>query len=138
MKTEPLFWDRNQFVIVALNDNLIDSLYSTRPEVCIVIAPYSIYRVIASWNRNIKGNSQWQEEIAITSFEQIHDERQKENLNFLKTFYQSASIEMAYKVYTVWQVNRSLNNKLGNKIIDLFQTYEREIFNYFRYIECFK
>ncbi|MEE1072011.1 MAG: hypothetical protein U0L26_06395 [Cellulosilyticum sp.] len=118
-----------ELAILDFEMNNIDFLYETIPRIQIVINPYSIYQVV---EHSFDVVSSWQEEVAITIEKSIRREKEEVD-HFLKWFYQASSTEEAYKRYEKWQQEHLMNDILGNKLIDLLQLYEEEVFNYFKY-----
>lgn len=117
-----------EYMMIDITSRNIEWLYNRGFPIQMIINP-------CSWQQMAKvlqeGKEQWQEEVAITLENQIREEKEGISL-FFRRFYRAASCEMAYEIYEQWQSNRLLCYDLGNKIIDLFQTYEDEVFNYFK------
>lgn len=115
--------------VIDITSQNIEKLYHIKPHIHIIVDPYSLMRWIETMEERIED---WQEEVAITLESQIKEEKEEISA-FLEGFYKASSLKEAYEIYELWQCNRSLCYPLGNKIIDIFQAYEEEIFNYFRY-----
>ena len=131
--------DAAQLAIVEFDPHLIEALYLINPKIHIIIAPYSVYQMVISSKRiESKMKGKWQEEVAVTSVDGRECIEQKEITDFLDWFYQATASSEAYKRYMIWQVHRPLNHTIGDKVIDLFETYEEEIFNYFKYLSILK
>lgn len=94
----------------------------------VVILPKSLVEYIL---RQPVRLDMYQDEIAMTIEGQASGER-KEVMIFLKDFYLSHSMEIAYTRFETWQCNCSLHNRFANEVVELFQIYEEEIFNFFK------
>ena len=131
--------DAAQLAIVEFDPHLIETLYWIHPKIHIIIVPYSIYQVVIS-SRQMESaiHDKWQEEIAATKCDRRGDIEQKETLDFLDWFYQAKASSEAYQRYIIWQAHRPLNDTMGDKVIDLFETYQEEVFNYFKYRSMLK
>ena len=99
-----------------------------------IINPYSWKRLASTW---YCCPHEWQDEVAITLESQLKEEIEDID-SFLTHFYNVASLQEAYEIYDKWQGERLLCHQLGNKVIDFFQSYEEEVFNYFRYLDIGK
>ncbi|MBP3888178.1 MAG: hypothetical protein J6F30_11155 [Cellulosilyticum sp.] len=120
-----------QYAILEVGSPYIDWLYSINHDIHIIIDPRSWYQIERlSWSNEQK----WQEEVAI-SLEKQRKEEIKEIHIFLKEFYRVETLKVAYELYDRWQSVRLICHPIGNQIIDYFQIYEEEVFNYFRYLE---
>lgn len=95
---------------------------------CVVISPKSLVEYILEPLGRLSSN---QDEIAMTIEKRTLEER-KEVMIFLKAFYLSPSKESAYTKFEAWQYQSSLRNRFVNELIELFELYEKEIFNFFK------
>ena len=95
---------------------------------CVVISPKSLVEYILQASSRI---SAYQDEIAMTIEKGALEER-KEVMFFLKEFYSSCSMEIAYAKFEAWQCNGSLQNRFANDLVELFELYKEEIFNFFK------
>ena len=121
---------------IRLDPTWMGYLYHQNPNIVIIINPIGFYELVVQFNPNVSGQHR-EDEIAAT-LEEKSQEDKKEVTTFLTEFYQAYSVNEAYTRFVEWQCKRSLKNVLGNKIVDLFQLYEEEVFNYFRYSSLFR
>ncbi len=119
-----------QYAILGIDASVIERFYYVESSVHIII---DLWNCKSIERRLEEKRHRWQEEVAIT-LESVMKEEKEEVYTFLTCFYKSGSLKEAYSVYNKWQSERLLCYSLGNRLIDFFQTYEEEIFNYFRYV----
>lgn len=75
------------------------------------------------------------DEIAATKYSSEEKENHQYMLGFLEMFYSKNSKQEALQFYREWQTDRALNNWLENQLVEIIDTYEEEIMNYFIYQE---
>lgn len=108
----------------------IDAIYERLYPVHIIICPQSLFQLID--HSYLYEMEKGQEEAAVTLEHRMRQEYVEVQL-FLKGFYQKSNRVKAYYYYENWQLIRSLNNVLGNRLVDIISIYEEEVFNFFRY-----
>ena len=113
-------------IVEAMSPN-IELLYWRIPDIHIMINPYSLMQYIKGLQ---EVPTTLEQEVAITLENQIKEETE-DIQSFLTCFYKASGLEEAYGIYEEWQGCRLLHHPIGNKLIDFFQAYEEEIFNYF-------
>lgn len=123
----------DKVAIMELHMQKIERMYERIPHIHVLIAPKSIFDM-AMRSYQLQDIT-WQSEIASTL-----DERERREqlgvVQFLMCFYASSSLKNAYRCYEIWQYTRCLKDEVGNKLVDLFEIYEEEVFNYFKYKAC--
>lgn len=117
------------FALVGLYLPYRNGIYAAMPRAQIIIQPEELYHFISHFQQM---PIQVLEEVAVSMDKQLQDD-QKEVDDFLMTFYHAQSIDEARDIYERWQMERSLWNELGNKLLLMMHVYEEEILNYFKY-----
>ena len=119
-----------KWLLIGLETELIEQIYEVAPQMKIILWPDSLFSLV-TFNHQLWG-AKGEEEVASTLEMKVQQEQDEVDY-FLMRFYHTSSRYQAYKVYEKWQYERNLSSGIGNKIADIFQIYEEEIFNYFRY-----
>lgn len=117
------------FALIGLYLPYRNGIYAVMPHTQIIIQPEELYQFISHFQEI---PIQVLDEIAISMDRQLKEDQQEVD-DFLSTFYHAQSVDEARAIYERWQVERSLWNELGNKLLLMMHVYEEEILNYFKY-----
>lgn len=118
-----------EFALIGLYLPDLQGLYTFMPSIQIVIDPQVIYKFAMHF---FDMPTLALDEVAVSLDASIKEEK-KDIQDFLKQFYASSSVEEARQCYETWQLERSLWNEVGNKLLVIMNVYENEIFNYFKH-----
>ena len=122
------------FALIGLYLPYRNGIYAAMPHTQIIIQPEELYQFIRHFQQL---PIQVLDEVAISLDRQLKEDQQEVN-DFLTTFYEAQSTDEAREIYERWQMERSLWNELGNKLLLMMHVYEEEILNYFKYRSILK
>ncbi len=117
------------FALIGLYLPYRNGLYAAIPHVQIIIQPEEIYQFVRHFQQM---PTQILDEVAISMDRQLKEDQQEVD-DFLTSFYHAQSADEAREIYERWQIERSLWNELGNKLMLMMHVYEEEVLNYFKY-----
>ena len=117
------------FALIGLYLPYRNGIYAAMPYVQIIIQPEELYQFVRHFQQV---PTQATDEVAISMDKQLKEDYQEVD-DFLKVFYHARSTEEARAIYERWQMERSLWNELGNKLLLMIHFFEEEILNYFKY-----
>lgn len=121
--------DSIDFALIGLYLPYRNSIYAVMPHVHIIIQPEELYQFVRHFQQLPTPEL---DEVAISMDRRLKED-EEEVEHFLMTFYGAKSIDEAREIYEGWQMERSLWNDLGNKLMLIMHVYEEEILNYFKY-----
>ena len=117
------------FALIGLYLPYRNGIYAAMPHTQIIIQPEELYQFVSHFQQI---PIEVLDEVAISIDRQLKEDQQEVD-SFLTTFYHAQSIDEARAIYERWQMERSLWNELGNKLLLMMHVYEEEILNYFKY-----
>lgn len=115
--------------LIDLNSTYQRVLYELYPSILLIIKPQALKALV--FEAHLERCHQLAcDEVAIgeeQSFQSVLNSPEQ----FLNSFYNSPTREIALLIYNKWQYERVLNDPVSNKLIRMMNFYLEEILNYF-------
>lgn len=118
-----------QLAFIDLNVSFRNTLYALMPEAKVIIKPIALISYLKHFTRLAPV---YCEEVAVCIDDELTQEIEEAS-HFVTGLYKCTTKEEAKRLYDEWQLSRSRINPIADKLQNVIEIFEEEIFNYFVY-----